>query len=286
MKKRIEIASNYSAIFHNGKTLRIPLNPQLEIKELINPEFYDISLGTYCKGGCPYCYASASTRGNNYKNVSEKIKDFFQKIPLEDRPFQVAIGGGGEPTLHPEFEKVLKTFSELDIVPNYTTNGMHLDENLIKITKRYCGGVALTLHPHLKKYWEKGLKLLTDNNIKTNVHLVIWDKKTIDTLNDYYNKYFNIVEYFVLLPRMNVGFAKKNPHEIDYKYLKNWLDNNYQNSNIAFGANFYNFLKNPENNKYNVALYPPEIMSKYMVLEDKIKIYNNSFECKLIKEIN
>jgi MoaA/NifB/PqqE/SkfB family radical SAM enzyme len=280
IKKRKEINSNYSAIFINGKTIRIPIDADKPIEELEYPEFYDVSLGTYCKGGCPYCYASASTKGNNYKNASQKIKDIFQNMSEEKRPFQVAIGGGGEPTLHPEFEDVLKTFHDLGIVPNYTTNGMHIDDDILKITKQYCGGVALTLHKHLKKYWEKALDLLVENKIKLNIHIVISDKESIGYARDLYEKYSHCVDYFVLLPHMNVGFASKKPKDIDYVELTKWVESIYREGKIAFGANFYEYLKT---NDFNMSLYPPEIMSKYLVLEDLPKLFNNSFECKPVE---
>ena len=77
----------------------------------------------------------------------------------EHRPYQVAIGGAGEPTLHPDFCEVLKTSRELDIMPNYTTNGMHLSDKILYATKEYCGGVAVSTHKHLK--WGKAVEKLS-----------------------------------------------------------------------------------------------------------------------------
>ena len=95
----------------------------------------------------------------NYDNIVEKVLKYFGQMDSNQRPFQVAIGGG-EPTEHPLFVDLLKAFKELDIEPNYTTNGMFMRfddqsrENIINSTVKYCGGVAVSCHPHLKKYWE------------------------------------------------------------------------------------------------------------------------------------
>lgn len=47
--------NNYRAVWFNGKTIRIALNPKKEITELKYPEFYDVKITGYCKGNCPWC---------------------------------------------------------------------------------------------------------------------------------------------------------------------------------------------------------------------------------------
>ena len=280
MRTRQETKANYKSIFHNGKTLRFAIDSSQPIQELEYPEFYDVSLGSYCRGGCPYCYASASYKGRNYSNVVEKIDKIFGNMSLELRPYQVAIGGGGEPTEHPEIISVLKKFKELEIVPNYTTNGMNLTNEILDATESYSGGVAITLHKHLKRHWEKAIEVFHDRGIRLNIHVVISDVESINYAMDVYDKYKDYVDYFVLLPHMNVGFAAKKPQQIDLQYLLKWLRKVYVNQNIAFGANFYEFLK--ANDEFDIALYQPEIMSKYLILNDPIQLYNNSFECKKV----
>ena len=59
--------------------------------------------------------------------------------------------------------------------------------------------------------------------------------------------------------------------------FEKFVDSVYKDGRIAFGANFYNFLcKNQK--KYKVSLYSPEIVSKYLILDDRMGVYNNSFE--------
>lgn len=279
MKTRKAPESNYSSIFINGKTIRIPLNKSQPITELRFPEFFDVGINSLCYGNCPYCYTCATKKGTNFDNITEKITTFFGGVKPENRPYQVALGGSGEPTLHPKFIEVLQTFDSLGVVPNYTTNGMHISEKVIAATKRYSGGVAITMHHHLEKYWRLGIIKLLENNIRTNIHVVVSDEESISHLSSLYEEYGKKIDYFVLLPYMNVGFAEHSPKQIAYDALQQWLDVVYKNGNIAFGANFYDFLQN-RGRRYDVSLYPPEIMSKYLIMDDDMKVYNNSFECK------
>lgn len=281
IKTRREESANYSSVFFDGKTIRIPLDSSKPILELQYPEFYDISLGNKCDTGrCSYCYASGNPRGVHYKNVAIKIMDYFGLMTENQRPYQVAIGGQQEPLEHPEFKQVLKNFVDLGITPNYTTNGVLFNENAVELTKNYCGGVAITLHPHLEKYWRPAIELAINNKIRTNIHYIISDMRSIELLKELYKQYNGKIDYFVLLPHMNVGFAAKRPKTIDYGGLETWLDDIHEYGNIAFGANFYNFLTPLK--KWDVSLYPPEILSKYLVCDDEMGLYNNSFEMKKV----
>jgi len=275
IRKRQEVASNYSAVFINGKTIRIPIDPSKPIGELKFPEFYDIGINSVCKAKCPWCYTSATPKGKNFTDLEAKIQRFFGAMSPNERPFQVAIGGSGEPTIHPDFRKVLKAFKDLGIVPNYTTNGMHLTKDVIGATQEYCGGTAVSLHPHLQKTWEKALLNLHSAGIKTNVHIVVSGPESIEQLDRVYNEFQNIIDYFVLLPHMNVGFAATNQKTIDYDTITTWLQPRVKAGNIAFGSNMYDYLlQHPE---FGTSLYPPELLSKYLVMDDDMQVYANSF---------
>ena len=291
MRTRKEVSANYSSVFIDGKTIRIPIDKNKPITELRYPEFYDISPGNLCKSGkCNFCYASASPTGKHYTKLAEKVEKFFGMMTLNERPYQVAIGGEQEPLENPELWEMIQKLKELKIVPNYTTNGVLVTDKVIENTKKYCGGVAVTLHAHLEKFWRKAISKFAENNIKINVHVIISDKESIDYTKKLYEEYANtgIVDYFVLLPYMNYGHAINNPKTIDTDYFIEWLETVYSEGKLAFGANFYNLLKKYKD-KFSVSLYPPEIMSKYIALDDKmflddgsITIYNNSFDRKPI----
>ncbi len=281
MRIRREDQANYSAIFIDGKTIRIPLDKNKPVTELHFPEFYDLSPGNRCSGGCDYCYAGALKNGVHYTNLADKVNTFFGQMTLNQRPFQVAIGGEQEPLENPEIWDMMRALRALQIVPNYTTNGMFVNDKNIELTKEIAGGVAVTLHPHLEKFWRRALARFAESGVKLNIHTIISDKKSIDETAELYKEYVGsgMVDYFVLLPYMPYGHAKNHPKTIAYDYFYDWLKGIYKESKVAFGANFYNFIVKHAK-EFKVSVYPPEIFSKYLVLNDKMQVSNNSFERK------
>ncbi len=275
IKTRIEESANYRAIWCNGKTLRFAIDPTKPITELKYPEFYDIKVTGNCEGNCSYCYMD-SKKEIHYDNIIEKTRNFFKDMSFNELPFQVALGGG-EPTSCPGFLYLLRVLKEeFDICPNYTTNGMWVKDvanilNVLVYTKTYCGGVAVSCHDHLKEFWVKAANLYVSKEIRLNFHIIISNKESIDYFKEIYDKWKNKVEYFVLLPYGNQGRAELK--EIDWEYLVESLPENQ--TQIAFGANFYPYLLKGGHN-IKVALYEPEIMSKFLDLKD-MKVYPSSF---------
>lgn len=276
--------SNYKAVFANNQTMRFAIDNKKPILELEYPEFYDISITGKCKGNCVFCYQDSKKTNQHYENITEKVKFFFGNMTENQKPLQCAVGGG-EPTSHPDFIKLLKTFHDLGIMPNYTTNGMFLGdgdkkvESIMKATEKYCGGVALSCHPHLEWYWQNAANIYRFNHIAVNFHIIISDKQSIDYFAKIYKNWKDKIEYFVLLPYSSSGRAPKK--EVDWAYLCKKLPRDSRK--IAFGANFYPYLKDGKNN-IDVILYEPEIMSKYITLEGNGKMYKSSFSKKPIKE--
>ena len=270
---------NYKGIHVNGKTIRIALDPTKPIDELVYPEFYDVKMEEFCDGRCPYCYVDSKHTDPHMKNIIEKFESFYGGMSDNEKPFQIAFGGG-EPTEHPQFIELMKLSHSMGIMPNYTTNGMWIRKSeeeqqaIIDVTKNYCGGVALSTHRHLKRFWIPAAEKFINNEIFTNLHIIIGDKKSIDTFMAIYEKYSGKgMKYFVLLPLMETGRAKN--VKVDFEYLHKTLPDVMDD--IAFGANFYPFLCDYKHTgKYNVSLYEPEIMSGYLDLTD-MKVYKSSF---------
>lgn len=270
IKTRIHPQNNYKGIWVNGKTIRIALDPTKDIQELDYPEFYDVKFTGACQGACSFCYQDSKESDNHFKDIVGKINSYFGSMSENERPFQVAIGGG-EPTLHPDFAKGIKAFQDLGIMPNYTTNGMHMTDEVIEVTKE-CGGVALSCHPHLREYWEESAKKLSKLDVELNFHIIISDKESVDYFTEIYEKWHDKIDYFVLLPYGVQGRAKHK--DIDWEYLVQSLPENQDQ--IAFGANFYPYLTKGGHG-IKVSLYEPESMSRYLDLEGTGSLYPSSF---------
>lgn len=300
IKIRVLKDYNYLAIWNNLKTVRLGESKE-DIRELPPSlsEFYDVSINTKCNCMCPFCYVSASSEGINFPNVSEIWKKWMDQYPIEIykdtiskslRPFQIAIGSTGEPTLSPEFTKFIQTVYETDVVPNYTTNGIILSDysdswcqEILEYTKEYVGGVAVSFGNKLIR--PKALKaidnLLKYGECKVMIHHLISDKKSVEDFLNSVNSFGEDIHYYVLLPLMKYGRSKEGLEGGVFDYLEEKiLENNIKN--VAFGANFFPYL---ENSKLPVDMFPQETYSKNVILNKKVIITQSSFNLNPIKII-
>jgi uncharacterized protein YbjQ (UPF0145 family) len=197
--------------------------------------------------------------------------------PLNNRPIEIAIGGHGESTMHPNWVEFVKTVKQLGIVPNYTTNGMHLSDNILQATEEYCGGVAVSYHPHIQKVFHKAIDKLSEIDTQLNTHLIIGSPESLIDTQALFEMYYDQIKYFVMLPYQAAGFAKPIETHETWTMMFEWinsLDKESKNK-FAFGALFYPWLLN---NKIdlNIDIYEPEIYSGYRMMDDSYKILRKS----------
>lgn len=285
---------NYKAIWANLKTIRVGTGVAKELPPDM-AEFYDVGINTVCNAECDFCYVSAGKGGINYYNICEtweKWMSIYQSelkdgILYTSKPFQIAIGSTGEPTIHPDFCKFLETVFNTGVVPNYTTNGLTLSSamnasELLEYTKQYVGGVAVSLG-NLKLFLKANraiTNLLTFGDTNVNIHHIISDKASVDRFYDVYRRYGKDIYYHVLLPLMPSGRSVKGIEPGVFEYLEEVIQK-YDIKNAAFGAHFVEFLKT---SKIKTHLYPPESLSKNIILTSgKVQITPSSFNLKPIK---
>ena len=192
MKIRTDISANYRAVFFNGKTIRQRIDNSKPITTPKFAEIEDVAINSKCLANCPYCYTNALKTGSNFTDIIEKVHKVWGVRDDNDKPFQIATGGAGEPTLHPQFKEFVKTVKEVGIMPNYTTNGMHLSEEVLQATEEYCGGVAVSFHPHIEKVFHKAVETLSTINTRLNCHVIIGDEKSLVDLQKMYDKYSDV----------------------------------------------------------------------------------------------
>lgn len=269
MKTRTFPESNYHAVYVNGKTIRTPIRPKERVGALEYPEFYDVKITDKCFGGCPYCYQDSTVRASHFNDVPGKVERFFGSMTENERPFQVAIGGG-EPTLHPEFREICRQFKSLGIDPNYTTNGTNLTEEVLDVTQEFVNGVAVSCHEHLP--WRIGVEQLLSQGIYTNLHVMISDEESVRRFALVYDEFHGRIKHFVLLPVVAQGRARSG---FDcWGALKDRLVGLQDHSDIAFGAMFYPYLSDLD---WDISLYEPEAFSRYLVMNDAMQQFPSSF---------
>lgn len=146
------------------------------------PELMDISITNWCDKECSFCYNSSSSCGghmalDDYKNVIDQAADMGT--------FQVALGGGN-PNQHPDFVEIIEYTTSKGLVPNYTTNGRGLTDEILEMTSKHCGCVAISAYPPYDET-SYAISRLIQNGIKTNVHFIL-DAISIDTAIDWLNE--------------------------------------------------------------------------------------------------
>lgn len=288
---------NYKAIWGNLKTLRVGKGVAKELPADM-AEFYDVGINTMCNAECNFCYVSAGHTGINYPDICETWKKWMAEYISKkesntiytNKPFQIAIGSTGEPTIHPDFCKFLETVYNTNVVPNYTTNGITLsdsrtNEELLEYTRHFVGGVAVSVgNPKLLLKANRAISnLLTFGNTNVNIHHIISDKESVDKFYDIVKRYGDSIYYHVLLPLMPSGRSTKGIEPGVFEYLEDVIKE-HDIKNAAFGAHFIEYLKT---SKIKTYLYPPESLSKNVILtKNKVMITPSSFNLNPIMTID
>lgn len=150
------------------------------------PDLLDIGIMGHCEHGLSGLCALSGVQC--YQEGSHKIEehmrlDQFKKIidQAKGRCFQVALGGRGDPDMHPEIVEILNYAYRNNVTPNFTTSGYGLRDELLPIIKQYCGAVAVSWYRH--DITINTIRKLVNYGIKTNIHYVL-SNSTIDEAID------------------------------------------------------------------------------------------------------
>jgi hypothetical protein len=210
----------------------------------LGPEIADIEIGA---GACPkingkncaFCYKSnGGTVSYNMKfDEFKKLVDFMPK-----NLSQIAFGITGVYS-NPDFFKIMEYAKSIGISPNYTTNGVDLDDAAIDKTLDLCGRIAVSCYEGAKEICYNTIKRVGEKakernkKFPCNMHIVI-SKDTynhvMDVLNDVKNGKVENLGAIVFLRIKPVGRAKcldcQIPKSMYEEIVKFCLDNN-----ITFG---------------------------------------------------
>lgn len=157
------------------------------------PELLDVGIMGHCihgmNGLCMAagveCYQDGLHR--NMQNMS--VEDFYAIVEqCKGQTYQIALGGCGDPDQHENFEEILQLCSRNRIVPNFTTSGYGMTEEIAKLCKRYCGAVAVSWYR--SEYTIKAIEMLIKAGVKTNIHYVLHSESIGEALQRLKEKSF------------------------------------------------------------------------------------------------
>lgn len=223
------------------------------------PELIDIGvMGNCIHGKTGLCMKSGV---QCYQNGLGIVKpnmtvEQFETIAkqCEKKTFQFALGGRGDVNKHENFREILEICKKYNIVPNYTTSGLDLTDDEVRITKEFCGAVATSWYDDsLNGYTINAINKFVNAGVKTNIHYVLGNNsidKAIDYLkNERFPKGINAIIFLMHKP---VGLGKQsNVLQISNPKVKEFfeiVDSNNFDFKIGFDScsvpGVLNFTKN------------------------------------------
>jgi hypothetical protein len=123
--------TDYYTLFNrkNGKKIRISFDDELEKVKCkfipTRPELVDLKITNYCENNCLFCYQSSI---KDAKHASENATWYLIDKLAESEIFELAIGGG-EPTKHPYFSRILEHVKYKKISVSFSTYDMSWIKN-------------------------------------------------------------------------------------------------------------------------------------------------------------
>lgn len=146
------------------------------------PELLDVGIMGHCKHGvsglCVKAGVECYQDGLHSSKPNMTLEDFKEIVnQCKKHTYQIALGGCGDPDQHENFEEILKVCRDANIVPNFTTSGLGMTQELAALCKKYCGAVAVSWYR--SAYTDKAIVELVNAGVKTNVHYVL-SKSTVE----------------------------------------------------------------------------------------------------------
>lgn len=303
----------YDAVWKLNHTLRFDCGVPVQELPPEKSEFYDVSLGTWCDGGCKFCYVGATRDGTHCPDPVETWKklsthwstwtDPIEGDKVTDRPFCIAIGSTGEPTGHPQFSEFLEAVWQSGVIPSYTTSGKLLgysgssqEKNkritkILEATEKYALAVAVSLgNRDLAEYAYRAISRLTEIKINIATHHIISDAASIDEFFNVRETLGTKIHTYTLLPLVKQGRASSGMSDGAWEYLEQELLRRKEGGewigNVSFGAKFIPYIEK-SGNKLGVSLSPEGAYSKNMILSgDRVILTPSSFDlrpCRVIE---
>jgi radical SAM protein with 4Fe4S-binding SPASM domain len=202
------------------------------------PHLLDIGIKGFCEHGLSgkcleagtYCYQ----KGAEYTAKDMSLDEYISIIKqCENKTFQVALGGRGDPDCHPDFESILKETRKHNIIPNITTSGFLFTKEKAQIIKHYCGAAAVSWYK--TPYTYKAIDYLLEAGVKTNIHFILHNQSILEAIDllerDAFPKGIRAVIFLLYKPvgydRFDLVLKKDNPYLLRFFELMNADDRSF-----------------------------------------------------------
>jgi len=185
-----------------------------------SPEIMDLEISTVCTGigkPCGFCYKANVNRGDQMS--FETFKDIFDKLPRSIT--QIAFGIGNL-FGHDDMWEIFRYARDNGVIPNVTTNGYMLTDEIADTLAEVMGAVAVSRYDPPDVCYD-AVKKLTDRNMdQVNIHMVvsedsyeqclqlIEDVKTDERLSK-----LNAVVFLMMKPKGRAAFIGKGIGSMD-----------------------------------------------------------------------
>ena len=175
---------NYWVVMNNDRKLRIQFEGLAPVAK--SPELIDLKITDYCDIGCNFCYQDSTVEGIH--GDYDLIHKVVGAIPYGNIT-EFAIGGG-EPTSHPDFAKIVDMIKSKGHIANFTTKSTKWMDNaeLLKSVQASVSGIAYSpstvedIEMFVKAHDEK-----VGDNVDLYLHIIpeIWSNGQLNNLLDY-----------------------------------------------------------------------------------------------------
>ena len=157
-------------------------NPNLPPLPLA-PESVHLQLNNVCNLRCPSCYVGLHEEDAGGLSL-ERILSLIDEW-AEMGVFQLALGGG-EPLMSPKFTSVVRYARERGIMPNVTTNGWLITEELIAEVSDHLGELRMSLNDAASvntALLEEKAALLRARDVRFGFNLIV-TRQNLNRLTD------------------------------------------------------------------------------------------------------
>ncbi len=190
-------------------------------KTLTRPVSVNLIISTRCNSKCITCDSwklkdhDNELALNHYENLAKSIKEL--NIPL------VTIGGG-EPTIHPQFFKIINIFKNNGCIVQVTSNGLTLrDKMLEQIYESGIDRLTISVDSHLPDVYQKIRGVDGAAKVLENIKQIMRTKPkhlSIDTNTvlcfDNANTFLNTLDHLISMQIPKINFSAVTTFQNNY----------------------------------------------------------------------